>query len=378
MTYNNSTYIFLHRILKGFADALVKLFIPLLIYKATQDLMYSLLFCVITYAVTGVLFAVLRKFMTKFPILVIILHVIPMIAIQFLINNINITTIIIIAIVHAIATAFYWGGVNLVFGFNDEKTDTSKFQSAEHIGKIFCIAFSAVVLGEIQNALLFVTIFAGIMYILSVIPLLINYKALSNGIKIDSNLKMKTILQDNKQFNLYHICYSVLHVFTTVFLPLYLYSKGLSFTATGFILVLQEVVFIAGSYVSKFFSKINKEKLLVILCSAMICVSIVLIWLIQNVIIIYILTLLISFCFQGIFVLLLQKFFVEQRQKGFLQNSLFYREVILNFSRASTCGIYMIGLIAPVMFGVGIAFSGGICFTSLKCLEQTKEDEQVK
>lgn len=372
--FKNSTYIFTHRLIKGFADAVVKLFIPLLIFQATNNMMLSLLYCIISYGVAGILFFALKKFITRFPILCIIIQIVPLLAVQFLINNITIFSIIAIAVIDAISLTLYYGGLNLLFGLHDETTNTAKFESAEHFGKIFFITLGAIVLGEIHNSLLLVTIFASVMYIISVIPLIANYKVLTKNVYIVSNSKPAEILKDTMPFNLYHICCAALNFFATTFLPLYLFSQGLSFTTTGSILVLQEIMFVGGAYASKLFTKIKQEKLFIILSSVIIGICIILIWLLSNTIVIYILTLVISFFFQGIFVLMLQLYIVDQKKKGYFQDAIFYRDVFQNFSRTTTCGMYMIGLFAPIMFVLGIILSGGFCYTSLKCLDKSKEE----
>lgn len=374
----NSTYIFWHRILKSFADAMIKVFIPFLIFKETGNLYLSFLYCLISYGISGILFVVLKKFITRFPVLCIILQIAPLLAIQFLISNLNIATIIIIAVIDAIATTLYFGGLNLIFGLSDEKINTAKFDSGEHIGRIFFIALSATLLGEVKNLLTFITIFAGIMYILSAIPLLLKYKDLTKDIHITSNTNKKEILKDTKYYNLYHTCFGVLNVFLTVFLPLYLYSKGLSFTATGLLMVCNEILYIAGAYIAKQFLKLKKEKLFLIVDSIIIGICIFVIMFLKSVIAIYILTLVIAFLSQGIFVLLFQCFIDDQKQKGYFQDSIFYRDVFQNFGRSATCGVYMIGLSAPVMFALGILFSGGVCLTGIKCLSTNKNKELFK
>ena len=376
--HQNLTYIFLHRILNGFADAMIKVFIPLLIYKQTGNLYLSMLYCLISYTLSGVWFIVLQKVITRLPVLCIIVQILPLIVIQFLIGNINVATTIIIAILNSISTTLYYGGLNLLFGLSVEKINTAKYESAEHIGKIFFIALSATLLGEVQNSLIFVTITATIMYILGVMPLVFNYKKLTKNINITSNLKPLEILKDTKYYNYYHICFAALQIFTTVFLPLYIYSNGISFTATGLMLVLQELLYIAGAYIAKQFGKFKKEKIFIVISSVIIASCIIVIWFLTNVIAIYILNLVISFLLQGIFVLLLQSFINDQKQKGYFQDSIFYRDVFQNFSRTLTCSIYTIGLFAPAMFIMGIIFSGGLCYTSLKSLKNTSTNTNKK
>ena len=368
----NSTNIFWHRILKSFADAMIKVFIPFLIFKETGNLYLSFLYCLISYGIAGILFVVLKKFITRFPVLCIILQIVPLLAIQFLISNLNIVTIIIIAVIDAVATTLYFGGLNLIFGLSDEKINTAKFDSGEHIGRIFFIALSATLLGEVKNSLIFITIFAGVMYVLSAIPLLVKYKDLTKDICLTSNTNKKEILKDTKYYNIYHTCLGVLHIFLSIFLPLYLYLKGLSFTVTGLLMVFQEVLYIAGAYLAKQFLKIKKEKLFLIIDSVAIGICAFVIIFLKSVIVIYILTLVISFFYQGICILLFQCFIDDQKKKGYFQDSIFYREVFLNFGRSATCGVYMIGLFAPVMFVLGILFSGGICLSGIKCLNENE------
>ena len=74
---SNSTSLLVHRIIKGFADATIKVFIPLLIYKATGDLFLTFLFAFLTYIFESLSYMIFKKVIQKHGVLAIILHIIP-------------------------------------------------------------------------------------------------------------------------------------------------------------------------------------------------------------------------------------------------------------------------------------------------------------
>ena len=371
---SNSTYVFMHRVFKGFADALVRAFVPLLIYKQTGDFRLCLIWVILNHLITSILFFSLKNVVKKYPIISIIVHIIPLIASQFILTlNINIYIIIVLALIEAISSVFYYGGINLIFGFMDNDINTAKFESGFHIGKILFLILSSFVLGSVKNSLIFVVITASVFYVLSVIPLIIKYKDLKSEIIIKSNHTIKESLKQSKWFNFYHLAHGAVYICVATIFPLYVYSQGLSFTATGFIIVLQEVLYIFGGYIAKFIDKKQKNNIALIVCCSFIALSILLMFLIRDVIAIYIFNLVISFFFQIVFVIVFSKFCKIQKELGNLQDAIFYRDMFQNISRSSVALVLFITLNMPLLFGLGIAFSGLTGILGIKAINSDKK-----
>ena len=71
--------IFIHRLIKAFADSIIIVFIPLYILKQTNDINLAMLY-LITYSLFVIfLMFILKKFIQKYGVIAIMLHFIPII-----------------------------------------------------------------------------------------------------------------------------------------------------------------------------------------------------------------------------------------------------------------------------------------------------------
>ena len=365
----NSNSILLHRVFKGFADALVKGFSPLLIYNATHDLLLCFLYCAVDYILTAFCFVIFKKFIKKYPIVAIILHIFPLILSYFLlVGEIKLWVIFVLAVIDAITSCLYFGSLNLIFGFMEQGADAAKFETGQHIGKIFFITISAILLGNVQNSLIFIVICSADFYILSIVPLIMKYKELNNNFDLSAKTNVVDVINSIKWFNLFHVCNAVVDFFISTVLPLYLYTRGLSFTGTGIILAVQEVLYIIANYLQKYSSKKGKSKLMIILASSILALSVFAIIFLKNIKIIYVLTLFIAFTNQMLFVEMFGRFVRQQKSLGYFQDSVFYRDVIINSSRCFAADIYLFFASFPIMFGFCIIFSAGMGLSGVKTL----------
>lgn len=368
----SSNALFLHRVLNGLAKSAIGIFIQLLIYKQTESLFLCFLYAVVNFSLTGIFFLLLKKSVQKNPIICIIIHIIPLIAGEFLLlTKLNVLMILLLAVLNAVATMLYYGSLNYLFCIMDNDTNTAKFETGQHIGKIIFAVISVYLIGELKNSLVFVIVFSLVLYIISIIPLVICYKDFSNKKDVPT-LDYKVVLKDTKKYNIFHIFTGVFSLFNEVVLPLYLYVMGLSYTVVGLLVVVQYIVSIFANYLTKFMKKKNLNLYYTIICSFLIFASLTFISFSSSALAIYIVSLLITMSYQVLFTSYFDDFIKDQKEKGYFYSSVFYRDTFQNFARVGICGLYFVIPSFTLMFFVGIASSIGIGISGTFCLKRKK------
>ena len=357
-----SNMLFIHRIFNGIANAVFGIFVPLLIYTATDNLALAFLFTAIKCFADAVLFLVGKKIIRKYAIMSLIFSIIPIIAVYFLVKfllgpDITIWFILLIAFLTALHETLYYGAINLIFSVMDKNADSAKFDIGSNIGQILFTLLGAFALGAVKSSWIFVVIFATIMHIASVVPLIIHYKQLNLIVKnIPKNNQIK-VIKDNKYFNLYHFVFGIVNIFMDVALQLYLAYNGLTFEAVGVFMAASQIVKIIASALAKFLQSKKKDKLAVIVCSALVLLSIVgiLIW--QQAVVIYIFTLIIAFACQLIHTVMFVRFVKSGVKTGYIYDTLYHRDFFQNTGRGITMIVYVLSAMFPIMFGLGIGTS---------------------
>ena len=86
VTKDRTNFLFLHKLLKAIGDSIVKVFIPLIVYRASNNMYFVILFCCLHYFLSGVLNILLRRFLQRYGVVAIFLSMIPIIAIQFVLS----------------------------------------------------------------------------------------------------------------------------------------------------------------------------------------------------------------------------------------------------------------------------------------------------
>ena len=357
-----SNMLFIHRIFNGIANAVFGIFVPLLIYTATGNLVLAFLFTAIKCFCDAVLFLVGKKLIRKHTILSLILSIIPIIAVYFLVKfllgpDITIWFILLIAFLTALHETLYYGAINLIFSVMDKNADSAKFDIGSNVGQIIFTLLGAFALGAVKDSWIFVVIFATIMHIASIVPIIIRYKELSSIVKNIPKNNQIEVVKENKYFNVYHFVFGIVNIFMDVALQLYLISTGLKFEVVGVFMAASQVVKIIASALAKFLQSKKKDKLAVIVCSALVLLSItgIMIW--QNAILIYILTLVVAFACQLIHTVMFVRFVKSGVRTGYIYDTLYYRDFFQNTGRGLTMIAYVLSSMFPIMFGLGIGTS---------------------
>lgn len=376
---NKTNHLLLHRLLKGIADCAIKLFIPILIYNATSNIMLCFTYIIIDHFVAALCFGALKRIIQKQPLACLIISILPLIAceLMLLLMQIDIGLIIGIAVLDAVYSSLYYGALNLTFANIDDNTNTAKFESGQHIGKIIFTILSAYLLGNLQNSFLFVVLFSVGLYLLSMIPIIIIRIKDKDKKRVIPKFDIKQVLSDTKEFNIYHIFTGIFSFICEFVLPLYLYINGLSLTVVGIFMALQYSVNILANYVVKFLQNKNKTKFIVISSSIIQFISLTCIIFFNNNIVIYIFNLLITFSYQMLFVSLFGLFVKDQKQNNMFYHSLFYRDIIQNAARTMSGCMYLIFPSFTVMFGLGLVSSILIGVSGTKCVNKVNKNLQT-
>ena len=80
--------------------------------------------------------------------------------------------------------------------------------------------------------------------------------------------------------------------------------------------------------------------------------------------------LILSFVYHIIFTPLYGLFILDQKNKGYFHDSMFYRDCVQNISRSITATIYVLLPYFTITFAFGLASSIGIGIASTVCLKQ--------
>lgn len=359
------------------ADSLISIFMPILVYKYTNDLNLAFIY-LITYASTLTLsYAFLKKFIQKYSVGCIFIHIIFLIVLQFILTlELNVYLIIIIAILSGIQISLYYGSLNLIFGTIEKKNNVSKFEAGNYVGKIvFCI-LSAYILGNVQDSLLFVVIASSVLYLLSLIPILICRKELKVNYDTRKIVEPKTVLKFNLKMYIPISFLNIFSAFRNYILPLYLFVNGLSFTMVGVLVALNYVIQIFAGYLTRYLdSKHLNTANLIINCSIM-CGCIFSIIFLKDVVIIYIITIFLGFSYQMLYVLMFSKF-VKMQKDGYYYHALFQRDVFQNFAKVCSDSIYFLGFGFLGMFGFGIIACIGLAISGCKIFMQEDGEKNI-
>ena len=147
--------IFIHKLLKAIADSIIKLFLPLYILKQTNDINLAMLYLIIYSSCVMLTMFILKTIIQKFGVFAIMVHFIPIIVTMGLFSflQIDITLVIIAAILMSFSQTLYSIPLNLIFTFGDKKTNVGKFQIASNIGKLTFTLISGYLLSStIRNS----------------------------------------------------------------------------------------------------------------------------------------------------------------------------------------------------------------------------------
>lgn len=294
--------IFIHKLLKAIADSIIIVFIPLYILKTTEDIKLSMAYLIFFSLFVIFYMLIFKKIIQKYGVICIIIHFIPIIAAEGVLSfaTINIYSVIISAALMGLSQALYSVPLNLIFTFGDKKTNVAKFMIATNIGKLIFILASGLILANINNSFIFLSIASTVFYISSIIPIIFLYRELVNNYNnIDKGIKPQSI---DKWFIIFHITFGIFQPIMDNVVPLYLYINNLSFQSVIIFIVLIEALKIVINYVSQLLVKYNKAIICIIISYLFFMTSIIIILFNREPVVLYIFSTICSLSFPLTFV----------------------------------------------------------------------------
>ena len=294
--------IFIHKLIKAIADAIIIVFIPLYILRTTSNIKLSIAYLIMFSLFVIMFMLIFKKIIQKYGVICIMIHFIPIIGAEAVLSflTINIVTVIICAMLMGLAQALYSIPLNLIFTFGDKKNNVGKFMIATNIGKLVFTLASGLVLSYIDNSFYVLCAISSVFYIICSIPLIFAYKELKNRYNnIDTNNENNKI---NKWFIIFHITFGLFQPIMDNVVPLFLYMNNLSFEAVAIFIVLIEFGKIIINYISQLLVRKNKAIICVIISFILFISSIITIIFVKDSVVLYIFSTLCALSFPLTFV----------------------------------------------------------------------------
>ena len=285
---DKSNLIFIHKLLKAIADAIIIVFIPLYILRETNDFKLSISYLIFFSLFVIFFMLILKHVIQRYGVICIMIHFIPIVIAEALLSflEINIITIIFVSLLMGLQQALYSVSINILFAYSDKNNNVGKFMIAQNIGKLIFILASGLILSRIENSFLFLSIASTIFYIACMFPIIFAYKDLKNN--YDNIDKTKKNIKLNKWFVIFHITFGLFQPIMDNIVPLYLFMNDLSFEAVTIFIVLIELFKIIINYISQFLVKKNKSIICIILSFILFMASIIIILFVKDKIVLYI------------------------------------------------------------------------------------------
>jgi len=371
---NRTNLIFTHKLIIAFADSLVKVFIPLIILKGSGDMMLTMFYLSAYYILTAILNIVLKKFLQKYGIIAMVLHSIPLIALQFVLTlPINFWVCLIVAILSSLGQVLYSVPLNLLFTFTDKDVNVAKFQIATNVGKLIFILLSGYVLGStLNNSLLLLAIVGTVLYVLSVIPVLYGYRLLKFTYQKISQEKEETNKKGYAWFNVFHMAFAVYQSILDVIIPLYLYLENLTIDKIAIVMALIELSKIFANLLGKFFVKKGKPFISVLVSVAFLVAGTIVMIFVKDAVALYICSCVVAISFPLLFVPMFSAFIKKIKTDKNQFDGMSYRDVYISFGKEFLFVPYFLIPYLIGQFVVGSASAVVVAFSAYKPAKEKK------
>lgn len=371
---SESTRIFIFKTIKAIADCLISVFIPIYILKATQNAMLAVLYLVIWSLAVVVLNLALKKILQKHSILCVILHVVPVILSQALLNltNINLAIVVLIGVLMGSAQTLYSVPQNLIFAYTDRKTNVRKLEISTNLGKFIFIIISGFLLAKVESSFLVLSIIATILYIISFIPLTTLSKILKNKITESYSLTIST-QKLPIHFKIFHVGMGAYQGFVSHFLPVFLFMNNLSFEAVAIVMALVELVKLFMNYIAKFIYFKDKFRIIQTITYMVFVVSIVVLLTNKVPAVLFIISCVLEAIFPLFFVPMFGSFCNYVKKENMVAEEMLIRDVDIFLPRPL---IYCSFCIFPIEF-ISFIIAAGISSLMYVGLIENKKFEQI-
>ncbi|MBO5344825.1 MAG: hypothetical protein J6A51_02905 [Clostridia bacterium] len=362
---NQTNLIFLHKLIKSFADSLVKAFVPLIILKNTNSLLLVAIYLIAEYAFFCIFNLGLKKFLQKYGIVAMVLHIVPIIALQFLLTlEIDIWMCLVLGMLGSLSLSLYSVPLNLLFAFTDKNVNVAKFQIATNIGKLIFILIGGYIIGsDAKNSILFLSIFGTALYVMSIIPILYGYNLMKTKYDKIAAKHPEINKGSYKYFNLYHMFFSMFQGVLDQVVPLYLYIENLTFESVTIVMALIEVCKIGANLLAKQLVLKKKAKLSCFVSATCFSIGSIVMMTVRVPVVLYICTCAIAISFPLLFVPMFRLFIKKIVRENNQFDGMSYRDVYIAAARPivfAPC-LLISNLMIPFALGLCAAVGIGVC-----------------
>lgn len=356
MTKTKDNAIIVHRFLYNIASLAIKVFLPIIIYQQTSEIRLALLFAGFQHIFGGLFTVLLKNFLVKKQLYSILISIVPLILIQVLINfiDINITSIIILSALAGIANPLYFIPLNIYFAKKDKKNNVAKFEVGSVLGKIFFVILNGYILGSaLENSLLIVFSFSIVVFLISLIPLITNFKEINDELK---NTQLKSLYKTNKKLtkaNIFHLAFGFISQALYSVLPLYLYFSELSVESVAYVVAITEILKMGTFYLANLLNKKNLNIINYLVGCAITLVSSIVVIFSTSSTALFITGVVIGITFPFIFVPAFGNYCKNIKDQNITSEGLILRDFYILFPRGVVFSIFFIYPTFPVIFAVG-------------------------
>lgn len=368
---NKTNLIFLHKTIKAIADSIIKVFVPLLILKASGSMALVILYLCLYNPLCVMLNIMLRKFLQKYGIVAIILHFLPMIAVQFLLN-LEITWLIcvLLAVMMAFAQVLYSVPINILFSLTDKSVNVAKFEIPTNIGKMVFLLVSGYMLSaSFKSSLLILSIIGSVLYIVSVIPIFYGYSLLKTAFINRVSIQSK-IPENYKFYNIFHAQFGLFQTIFDVALPLHLYLNNLTFQSITIVLVLIEICKIGANILAKVLVDKGKGLHSAIVSTCIMIASFIVLLFVKNSILLYVCSCTLGVSFPLIFVPMLSAYTKKISAEDNQFDGMTIRDIFIFTPRGPAYLPYLFLPSFILQFCIGTLCAGSMIPVVVKILKQ--------
>lgn len=278
-------YLQIYRMLGNFATSLVGAFIPLIIYQATGNLVYSFLYIVLQRLMTIVFVKVFRKWINTKPQLMLVLRLLPILVFEILTIFIDQSPIIlscIIGLAYAFDKCCSTLPSSIIFSYNNLDNSARSMSitlTFEQIGDVSAMILGALFLDNVP--VYYLIIISISLYILAVVPLIIFYvknrknkffnkEYVSNALETFKDEKKNSIQKLSnsviKKYGFQHLFYYGTETFYLL-LPLAIYIYYKKFIYASIITAIYDIILLIASPVIGWLDeKFDLSKVISIAC----------------------------------------------------------------------------------------------------------------
>lgn len=370
-TLDLNTSITIHKVLQNVAEKLFSLFIPVLIYNATQNLFLSLLFVLFAQIFRTLLIFLTKNLVLKCPIFLMTIRLIPILLLQLcFIFEVNFAwwLVIILALLHSANGAFYWPSLNTIFAISTSENKAKAvgiFENAGTFGKMIAPVIGALLIFNNYTWVNIVVCF--IFYAVALIFIIIQHKTIKE--KINSLQPATSNFNNKKNLQLFYFLLGVRDLAVDQILPLVFAINNINVGIIGLSYSLLELGIIISNTITIF---LNAKKhwfvfsvISCIILGVLLCVIPFFVNTTMAVIYTIIIGLLNPFCTNIMFA----KFVKDVNTS--IANEMSNREMIIIGAKIVPAGLTLLFSVLPVgvVFG-GVAY---FCYIFPYCIEYKKE-----